>query len=149
MAKKSASPASFKSSFDKLRTFALDYPDTIEDFPWGHNAFKVNKKVFLFLVNDTDKKMLSMSIKLPKSGKSALKHSFASPTEYGMGKHGWVTLRFSPGDSVPVEQITDWIDESFRAIAPKKIVAFLDDEDAELISTRAATTTKKKPAKKS
>ena len=144
MAKKSASSASFKSSFDKLRAFAMDYPDTIEDFPWGHNAFKVNKKVFLFLVNDTDKHVLSMSMKLPKSGKIALKNSYASPTEYGMGKHGWVTLRFSPGDAVPAEQITDWIDESFRAIAPKKIVAFLDDDEAEMI-----TPVKRKPAKKS
>ena len=144
MAKKSSS---LKSVFETLRASALDYPDTIEDFPWGHNAFKVNKKVFLFLVNDTAKRILSMSIKLPKTGKAVLKNSFASPTEYGMGKHGWVTLRFSPGDAVPVEQITDWIDESFRAIAPKKIVAFLDDDEAELITTRA--TTKKKTTTKS
>jgi hypothetical protein len=92
---------------------------------------------------------LSMSIKLPKSGKSALENSFASPTEYGMGKHGWVTLRFSPGDAVPVEQITDWIDESFRAIAPKKIVAFLDDDEAELIATTKRPARSTKSSKKS
>ena len=120
--------ASLKSVEKKLREFALDYPDTIEDFPWGHSAFKVNKKVFLFLAHD--KGELSMSMKLPKSGKAALKNSYASPTEYGMGKHGWVTMRFG-GDKVPFEQLTDWIDESFRAIAPKKIVAFLDDDGIE------------------
>jgi predicted DNA-binding protein (MmcQ/YjbR family) len=120
-----------KTAFDKLRAFALDYPDTIEDFPWGHSAFKVSKKVFLFLVLEKDE--LSMSMKLPKSGKSALKNKFASPAGYGMGKHGWVTMRFAPGERVPFVDLTDWIDESFRAIAPKKIVAFLDDEDAESI----------------
>ena len=115
-----------KSVEKKLREFALDYPDTIEDFPWGHSAFKVSKKVFLFLAHD--KAELSMSMKLPKSGKVALKNAYASPTEYGMGKHGWVTMRFGSGNKVPFEQLTDWIDESFRAIAPKKIVAFLDDD---------------------
>jgi predicted DNA-binding protein (MmcQ/YjbR family) len=124
-----AKRSSLRSIFTKLRAFALDYPDSIEDFPWGHSAFKVNKKVFLFLVHDKGK--LSMSMKLPKSGKAALKHSFASPTEYGMGKHGWVTMRFAPGEKVPFDDLTDWIDESFRAIAPKKIVAFLDDEFAD------------------
>src|SRR3954463_7976735 len=89
---------SLKSAEKKLRAFALDYPDTTEDFPWGHSAFKVNKKVFLFLA--TEKGELSMSMKLPKSGKAALKNSFASPTEYGMGKHGWVTSRFAAGDTV-------------------------------------------------
>lgn len=121
--------SSLKSVEKKLRQFALDYPDAVEEFPWGHSAFKVNKKVFLFLAND--KGALSMSMKLPRSGKAALKNSFASPTEYGMGKHGWVTMRFEAGDKVPFDQLTDWIDESFRAIAPKKIVAFLDDDAAE------------------
>src|SRR3954454_11308394 len=126
-----SSNTSLKSAEKKLRAFALDYPDTTEDFPWGHSAFKVNKKVFLFLA--TEKGELSMSMKLPKSGKAALKNSFASPTEYGMGKHGWVTSRFAPSDAIPFERLTDWIDESFRAIAPKKIVAFLDDDDAEIV----------------
>jgi predicted DNA-binding protein (MmcQ/YjbR family) len=137
--------SSLKSSFDKLRTFALDYPDTIEDFPWGHSAFKVNKKVFLFLVLEKDE--LSMSMKLPKSGKPALKNKFASPTEYGMAKHGWVTMRFGPGEKIPFDDLTDWIDESFRAIAPKKVVAFLDDEDAELIATAKSRARSTKRAK--
>ncbi|MBC8105344.1 MAG: MmcQ/YjbR family DNA-binding protein [Anaerolineae bacterium] len=140
-----SSKSSLKSAEKKLRAFALDYPDAVEEFPWGHSAFKVNKKVFLFLA--TEKGELSMSMKLPKSGKAALKNSFASPTEYGMGKHGWVTSRFAPGDSVPLDLLTDWIDESFRAIAPKKIVAFLDDEDTETLpiirKRKPATSTKR------
>jgi predicted DNA-binding protein (MmcQ/YjbR family) len=126
-----SSNTSLKSAEKKLRAFALDYPDTTEDFPWGHSAFKVNKKVFLFLA--TEKGELSMSMKLPKSGKAALKNSFASPTEYGMGKHGWVTSRFAAGDTVPLDLLTDWVDESFRAIAPKKIVAFLDEGDVNIL----------------
>lgn len=136
---------SLKIAEKKLRQFALDYPDATEDFPWGHSAFKVNKKVFLFLAND--KGGLSMSMKLPKSGKAAQKNSFASPTEYGMGKHGWVTSRFDASDKIPLDLLTDWIDESFRAIAPKKIVAFLNDPGAEtrpIIRKRKPTTRAKR-----
>ena len=89
----------------------------------------MNKKVFLFLVHD--KGMLSMSMKLPRSGKAALKNDFASPTECGIGTHGGVPVRGESSGKGPSERLTDWIDESFRAIAPKKIVAFLDDEDAD------------------
>ena len=32
-----------------FRESAMGYPDAIEDHPWGESAFKVNKKVFLFM----------------------------------------------------------------------------------------------------
>ena len=69
-----------------LRTIALDYPDATLEHPWGHDAFKVRKKVFLFLALEDDK--LGMSLKLPASAKLALKDSWAEPTGYGLGKHG-------------------------------------------------------------
>jgi hypothetical protein len=66
-----------------LREHALAYPESYEEFPWGHRAIKVQKKTFLFLYRDA--KQLSMSVKLPVSGRMALSLSFASPTEYGLG----------------------------------------------------------------
>ena len=35
-----------------IRKFALGMPQASEDFPWGHRAFRVGKKVFLFLAWD-------------------------------------------------------------------------------------------------
>jgi hypothetical protein len=32
-----------------LREFALKFPETHEDFPWGHRALKVKGKVFVFM----------------------------------------------------------------------------------------------------
>ena len=32
----------------ELRKFALAYPETYEDSPWGERVVKVNKKVFVF-----------------------------------------------------------------------------------------------------
>jgi predicted DNA-binding protein (MmcQ/YjbR family) len=107
-----------------LRDLALKYPETHEDFPWGHRALKVKGKVFVFM--GAEEGATSMSFKLPKSaGKAALKNSFASPTHYGMGKHGWVTVAFDLGDSLPMDLLRGWIDESYRAVAPKRVLAQL------------------------
>jgi predicted DNA-binding protein (MmcQ/YjbR family) len=103
-----------------LRKTALTYPQATEDFPWGHRAFKVKKKMFLILSFDKD--IFNVTMKLPVTGKQALALPFAEPTGYGLGKSGWVTASFGPKDKVPVELLEDWMDESYRATAPKKLV---------------------------
>lgn len=100
-----------------LRKYALDRPDTREEFPWGHRAFKVRKKIFTVMVAEDDG--LTVSVKLPQSNKQALKKPFATPTEYGLGKHGWVTFTFKLGQKLPVADLKTWIDESYKAIAPQ------------------------------
>ena len=104
-----------------LRELALSYPGAREDFPWGERVVKVGNKVFVFLGHDGPG--LSLSIKLPESGLLALTLPFVSPTGYGLGKSGWVTARFEPGQNAPVEVLGKWIDESYRAVAPKKLAA--------------------------
>jgi predicted DNA-binding protein (MmcQ/YjbR family) len=118
--------AKLKKAQAELRKHALDYPQTIEDFPWGHSAFKVKGKAFLFTYLNEDEGDLSLSMKLPLSGRTALIFPFAKPTEYGLGKSGWVTSRFHPQDDIPLEMLMEWVDESFRAIAPKRVLAELD-----------------------
>ena len=111
-----------------LREHALAYPETHEDFPWGHSAIKVKGKAFLFMAVGINKdNVFSMSVKLPHSANQALNLPFASPTGYGLSKSGWVTARFKASDEVPVEMLKEWIDESFRAIAPKRVLAKLSD----------------------
>jgi predicted DNA-binding protein (MmcQ/YjbR family) len=107
-----------------LRELALSYPDAYEEFPWGHRAIKVKKRAFLFMGGERG--TLSLSLKLPLSGRVALIHGFASPTGYGLGKSGWVTARFQTKDEVPIALLRQWIDESYRAIAPAKLIDRLD-----------------------
>jgi predicted DNA-binding protein (MmcQ/YjbR family) len=107
----------------RLHAFALSMPGAWEDHPWGDTVVKVNKKVFVFLGTEDD---LGLSVKLPDSGEAALTMPFTSPTGYGLGRGGWVTARFERGDDVPVDILCDWIEESYRTIAPKKLVAELD-----------------------
>lgn len=109
-----------------LRAHGLAYPATQEDFPWGHRALKVKGKIFAIFGWDGER--FSLSAKLPHSNLVALDRPFAEPTHYGMGKHGWVTARFEPGERVPVELLQAWIDESYRAIAPKKVLELLVGE---------------------
>jgi hypothetical protein len=44
---------------------------------------------------------------------------------YGLGKSGWVSAKFADGDKPPVDMLKAWIDESYRAQAPKKLVKTL------------------------
>lgn len=106
-----------------LRKAALGYPDTIEDFPWDHHAFKAsNKKVFLFLTAGDDGGF-NCSMKLPFRQDEALKMKGAEPTGYGMAKSGWVTFIYGPKAKAPMDKLIDYLDESWRAVAPKKAQA--------------------------
>jgi predicted DNA-binding protein (MmcQ/YjbR family) len=107
----------------KLRAYALKYPDVHEDFPWGERAVKVKGKAFLFMRATRDE--VSLSVKLPRSRDMAVDLPWAEPTHYGLGKHGWVTAHVKPGARPPLTLLRAWIDESFRAVAPKKLVAGL------------------------
>jgi predicted DNA-binding protein (MmcQ/YjbR family) len=104
-----------------IAKLALAYPEVKEENPWGHRAFKVRSKTFLFLAADAEG--VSFSLKLPHSGVAALSLDFTEPTHYGLGKSGWVTARFARGRDVPLPVVAEWLAESFEAIAPAKLVA--------------------------
>jgi predicted DNA-binding protein (MmcQ/YjbR family) len=108
----------------QLRKFALSFPETVEEFPWGHRAIKVRSKTFVFLAGDSSG--LSLSVKLPSSRGVALTLPFAQPTGYGLGKSGWVTASFPKGKKPPLDLLEEWIEESYRAIAPKRLVSSLE-----------------------
>ncbi|MDQ3995885.1 MAG: hypothetical protein M3303_02580 [Gemmatimonadota bacterium] len=48
------------------------------------------------------------------------------PTHYGLGKHGWVTARYSAAPAKSLDMFKMWLEESYRSVAPKKLVARLD-----------------------
>jgi len=105
----------------KLLRFALSLPEAYEGFPWGERVAKVGKRVFVFFGRDGRGADLGLSVKLPASGADALDLPFTEPTGYGLGKHDWVSARFSPTDAVPVDLLETWILESYRAAAPRRL----------------------------
>ena len=112
-----------QTALERVRAIALAYPDAHEEFPWGESAFKVRGKTFVF-TRETEEG-LGITVKLPRSREFALDRDFTEPTGYGLGKSGWITARFPPNQAPPMDLIAAWIDESYRAIAPKKLVAQL------------------------
>ncbi|MDQ6711953.1 MAG: MmcQ/YjbR family DNA-binding protein [Candidatus Dormibacteraeota bacterium] len=103
-----------------LRKFALKYPETAEDFPWGERTIKVRGKIFAFLSEDGD--TLYLTVKLPQSSEAALGLPFTTPTRYRLGRSGWVSARFPKGSAIPLDMFRDWIEESYRAVAPASLV---------------------------
>jgi len=137
-------PHNAKQAEQILRDVALAYPGTHEDFPWGERVVKVNKKVFVFMGIASDG--LKLSLKLPKSNVSALDKPFAQPTGYGLGKSGWVTVTFDARDTIPLDLLRAWLDESYRAVAPKKLVAALSvSSEPRQVSAAGRTAAARKP----
>lgn len=111
----------------KLKEFGLAYPEAHSKSPWpGHDDLAVRNKTFAYL--NAAGEPLSISCKLPLTGQMALTLLFASPTGYGLGKSGWVTATFGPKEVPPLDLLKDWIDESYRVQAPKKLVATLPED---------------------
>jgi predicted DNA-binding protein (MmcQ/YjbR family) len=111
----------------RLLEYALSLPEAWQDEPWeGDVVAKVGKKIFVFLGSDRGDGRVGLSVKLPVSVDEALAYPFTEPTGYGLGRWGWVSATFARGDSPPVDLLEEWIEESYRAIAPKKLVKLLD-----------------------
>jgi predicted DNA-binding protein (MmcQ/YjbR family) len=51
---------------------------------------------------------------------------FTEPAGYGLGKSGWVAFRIPRGTQVELELLLQFVEESYRAVAPKKLIAKLD-----------------------
>lgn len=134
-------PKTLEQMAEDLRAEALTYPETYEENPWGDRVVKVKGKMF-FLCG-VHKGKLYATAKLPVSGGMALQLPFAEPTHYGMGKHGWVTATFEKPANVPVPMILEWIEESFRAVAPKTVLKTWEAGEA----AGAKPAAKAKPAK--
>jgi predicted DNA-binding protein (MmcQ/YjbR family) len=108
----------------ELREFGLAYPGAHLKSPWpGHLDLAVNDKTFAYL--SIEGEPLAISCKLPRSNAAALMLPFTKPTGYGLGRSGWVSAQFADGEEPPVEMLKEWIDESYRAQAPKRLVATL------------------------
>ena len=143
MAKKSAPTDAILRA---LRAFGLAYPGAHTKSPWpGHLDLAVNDKTFAYLSLEGDP--LSISCKLPQSNGVALMLPFCKPAGYGLGKSGWVAASFE--DHEPsIDMLKAWLDESYRAQAPKKLVKELGVKVDGPAAKNPAQKSAKKPAKK-
>jgi hypothetical protein len=106
---------------EQLRAQAMALPETTEGSSCVNRAFRVRKKNFLF-VGEKDGAIRIM-VKLTDSLDAAL--ALQDP-RVDVGKHGWVTLRFTSDDALDEDLLVPWLGESYRAIAPKTVLKLLD-----------------------
>jgi len=111
---------------EDLRAWGLTLPGAHRKSPWpDHDDLAVNDKTFAYL--PAKGAPFSLSCKLPYTGYDALQLPFAKPTAYGLGKSGWVSFD-PPTDAIPsLDQLKAWVEESYRAQAPKRLVKQLDE----------------------
>ncbi len=114
-----------KAAVAELRAFGLGFPGAHTKSPWpGHLDLAVRDKTFAYL--PTDDRPFSVSCKLPESCGAALMLPFVVPTGYGLGKSGWVSATLEDGAEIPIAMFKEWIEESYRAQAPRTLVRQLD-----------------------
>jgi predicted DNA-binding protein (MmcQ/YjbR family) len=120
-------PRAHDTVLKQLKAYGLAFPGAHSKSPWpGHDDLAVKDKTFAFM--SVPGEPLSISCKLPVTRVQVLKEAFAQPTGYGLGKSGWVTMKFDADAKPPVELLKRCILESYRAVAPRKLVAQLEAE---------------------
>jgi predicted DNA-binding protein (MmcQ/YjbR family) len=96
-----------------LRRFALSLPEAWEDFPFGHPVIKIGKRPFVYLGVNREG-AATIAVKLPHSKKQALKLRSGTPTAYGLGRGGWITIAMRQADTPKEDVLRAWIQESYR-----------------------------------
>jgi predicted DNA-binding protein (MmcQ/YjbR family) len=113
-----------KQAMEALRAWGLTLPGAHSKSPWeGHDDLAVNDKTFAYLGTGDE---FSLGVKLPYTSEVALDLQFASPMSYGLGKWGWVSFRPADADIPALDELKEWVEESYRAQAPRKLVKELD-----------------------
>ena len=131
----------------ELRAFGLAYPGAHLKSPWpGHLDLAVNDKTFAYLSREGEP--FGISCKLPRSAAAALRLPFTKPTEYGLGKSGWVSASFAGRKKPPVDLLKDWIEESYRAQAPKRLLVQLDATRHPTVPVTAKRTARRRSPRK-
>lgn len=86
----------------------------------GEPTFRVRGKNFVF----TDQRARGLSVKLPKDEVAAVVATGpgATPTGYGLGRHGWVSVDIGEdADDSRWQQVEEWVRTSYTLVAPKAL----------------------------
>jgi hypothetical protein len=110
-----------------LRDLCLTYPQTSEEIKWENPVFLVHGRIFV-LVSHVEPDRVGLWLKAGKGVQEAFVG--ADPDRYFrppyLGPKGWLGAWISPECQPIWPVIEDLIDESFRLVAPKRVIALLD-----------------------
>lgn len=113
------------TTFRELRSHGLQFPGVRETAPLpSYAALSVNGRPFAFLA--AAEREFSLSVRLPQSRETALRLPYARPAGYGLARSGWVTFTASRENVPSGEQLRMWLEESYRAQAPRRLLREFD-----------------------
>lgn len=114
-------------AIERLRAICMAFPEAVEKSFGGHEppAFRVRDKIFASV--STGDGRVSAWMKAAPGAQDVLvsgdpERFFVPPY---VGKKGWVGVRLDV-DGVPWGMIEDLVADSYRLIAPKRLVKLLD-----------------------
>jgi predicted DNA-binding protein (MmcQ/YjbR family) len=110
----------------RLRKICLALPDASEKLAWGDPTWRVRDKMFALQKGNHEGGRPSVWCKAPPGAQEILVGSdstrfFVPPY---VGHKGWIGVYLD----VPVDwpELTDLVEDSYRLVAPKRLVARLD-----------------------
>lgn len=109
---------------DSLERFALGLPESWMDTPWGEeHVTKVRKKIF---ASYSSQDAPSLTVKLDNLLAHGRSLPGATPSGYGLGRYGWTSIPLLGLEINDAEAMFDFVEESYRIVAPKTLVKLLD-----------------------
>jgi predicted DNA-binding protein (MmcQ/YjbR family) len=119
------------SKLDRLEQIATRLPEAerVDIEAWGGEpTFRVRGKNFVFAGHDGS----SLSVKLPLDEAMAVVATdpMATPTGYGLGRHGWVSISLTGRLSAARwREVEEWIETSYTLIAPRVLARQVLERD--------------------
>ena len=109
----------------RLRAICLGLPEAVECVTFGHPTFRAGKKTFA--VYEEYKGQLCIAFKVdPRHKDIFLSDPRFFRTPY-VGKHGWVSLKFS--GRMNWTEVRHLMIESYRLVASRRMLSCLDCKD--------------------
>ena len=118
------------SRMDRLEEIVARLPEAVrvDIEAWdGEPTFRVSGKNFVFTNTDA----AGISVKLPKEEAAAVVATDPgpSPTGYGLGRHGWVSITSGAAPSERWREVEEWVRTSYTIVAPKRLAREVLAED--------------------
>ncbi|MYA53337.1 MAG: MmcQ/YjbR family DNA-binding protein [Dehalococcoidia bacterium] len=115
------------STLERVRAVCLALPEAEEKEAWGMPTFRVRGKLFAHFANDHHGDgRVALWLKAAEGAQELLVE--AAPERFFvppyMGPRGWVGMRVD--GEVDWEEVAALVEEAWRLIAPKRVVAALD-----------------------
>lgn len=117
-----------KTPLDRVREICLGLPDATEKEAWGGPTFRAGKMFAMYAEDHHGDGRVALWIKSTHEDQDVLvdndpERFFVPPY---MGKSGWIGVRLERG-RVDWDVVEELVEDGYRLVAPKKLIAQLDE----------------------